>query len=199
MFLASAGYQVEVLERRGHPAEMEVDKKRTYLIGLGERGGGAAAVSSSRAQPQRGLCLCAVMSCALHSHIALCCCCCACVCTCRRAWPGQPGQAGHLCGAWGGPTHVSGVGYEGVGSSRQRSGSARLSTLQTAAGLSVQIGVVCEGAAAHSARPCIPCNTLSHHVPAVPAVCVPHQAGQCVCVQEWQAHRGPLHSRHTHQ
>jgi hypothetical protein len=36
MYLASAGYQVDVLERRGHPAEMEVDKKRTYLIGLGE-------------------------------------------------------------------------------------------------------------------------------------------------------------------
>jgi hypothetical protein len=36
MYLAAAGYQVDVLERRGHPGEMEVDKKRTYLIGLGE-------------------------------------------------------------------------------------------------------------------------------------------------------------------
>lgn len=36
MHLAAAGYQVDVVERRGHPAEMETDKRRTYLIGLGE-------------------------------------------------------------------------------------------------------------------------------------------------------------------
>lgn len=38
LYLAADGYRVHVLERRGHPAEMEADKKRTYLIGLGERG-----------------------------------------------------------------------------------------------------------------------------------------------------------------
>eukprot|EP00775_Hariotina_reticulata_P008370 gene8370-8554_t len=32
---------VHVLERRGHPGQQEADKKRTYLIGLGERGLGA--------------------------------------------------------------------------------------------------------------------------------------------------------------
>ena len=36
MYLAAAGYKVDVVERRGHPAQLEVDKKRTYLIGLGE-------------------------------------------------------------------------------------------------------------------------------------------------------------------
>jgi flavin-dependent dehydrogenase len=36
LYLASNGYRVHVLERRGHPAAMEADKKRTYLIGLGE-------------------------------------------------------------------------------------------------------------------------------------------------------------------
>ena len=46
MFLASAGYQVDVLETRGHPAEMEVDKKRTYLIGLGEAAAHAAALEA---------------------------------------------------------------------------------------------------------------------------------------------------------
>lgn len=39
MYLASAGYQVDVVERRGHPGEVEVDKRRTFLIGLGEAGG----------------------------------------------------------------------------------------------------------------------------------------------------------------
>jgi flavin-dependent dehydrogenase len=38
LYLAGDGYKVHVLERRGHPAAMEADKKRTYLIGLGERG-----------------------------------------------------------------------------------------------------------------------------------------------------------------
>jgi 2-polyprenyl-6-methoxyphenol hydroxylase-like FAD-dependent oxidoreductase len=37
LYLAADGYKVHVLERRGHPAAMEADKKRTYLIGLGER------------------------------------------------------------------------------------------------------------------------------------------------------------------
>jgi len=36
MYLAAAGYQVDVVERRGHPGQLEVDKRRTYLIGLGE-------------------------------------------------------------------------------------------------------------------------------------------------------------------
>jgi phytoene dehydrogenase-like protein len=36
MYLASAGYQVDVLERRGHPGQLETDKRRTYLIGLGK-------------------------------------------------------------------------------------------------------------------------------------------------------------------
>lgn len=36
MYLAAAGYHVDVLERRGHPGKLEVDKRRTYLIGLGE-------------------------------------------------------------------------------------------------------------------------------------------------------------------
>lgn len=38
MYLAAAGYQVDVVERRGHPGQLEVDKRRTYLIGLGESG-----------------------------------------------------------------------------------------------------------------------------------------------------------------
>jgi hypothetical protein len=36
MYLASAGYCVDVVERRPHPGQLEVDKQRTYLIGLGE-------------------------------------------------------------------------------------------------------------------------------------------------------------------
>lgn len=62
MFLASAGYQVDVLERRGHPADMEVDKKRTYLIGLGEAAA-AAELSCKEA------CACTVLLPVLaHSH-----------------------------------------------------------------------------------------------------------------------------------
>ncbi|KAF8058421.1 kmo [Scenedesmus sp. PABB004] len=38
MFLADAGFRVHVLERRGHPGRVEADRRRTYLIGLGERG-----------------------------------------------------------------------------------------------------------------------------------------------------------------
>jgi hypothetical protein len=39
MYLASAGYVVDVVERRysrPHPGQLEGDKQRTYLIGLGE-------------------------------------------------------------------------------------------------------------------------------------------------------------------
>lgn len=36
MYLAKAGYRVHVIERRGHPGQVEADIKRTYLIGLGE-------------------------------------------------------------------------------------------------------------------------------------------------------------------
>lgn len=36
MYLARSGYRVHVIERRGHPGQVEADIKRTYLIGLGE-------------------------------------------------------------------------------------------------------------------------------------------------------------------